>query len=390
MNSEARKESVLKLLKKIPEAGKVALFYGFLPVESPKIVKDDFNIVKDFVPEWRPLEKVAILREFGELKFQNLREPLMLFYEKPFPGSGEKKKPQRIDYELVILGSQRSVCEAILIQATRAILDNAGWKDTWVRINSVGNKESISEYERKMSAFIRKRIADFPADLRQGLKKDPFYLIKSKDQKYKEWIEVAPQSIDYLSEDSRLHFKELLEFMEIAGFSYMIDPSLMGDTQYSTEAVFEIVSDSVSGEEVLGRGLRWNRLTKLIGLKKEIGAVSISINAKAFKTQKVSAMKISKPKFYLIQFGPEAKLKSFLVLEKLRKAGVAIIHSLGKDKLMGQISSVEQSSIPYIILLGQKEALDNVVVIRKTSTRAQYIVPINELGDFLKNSKEFV
>jgi hypothetical protein len=51
--------------------------------------------------------------------------------------------------------------------------------------------------------------------------------------------------------------------------------------------------------------------------------------------------KSEKPRFYLIQFGPEAKLKSFLVLHELYRAQVPLIHSIVKDKLGSQIHIVQ-------------------------------------------------
>lgn len=389
MKTDTQKESILRLQKKADEAAKIALFYGFLPVEAPTISKEDINLVKDLNQEFEPSQKAAMLREFLELRGIAIPQPLMMFHEKPFKGSSERKKANKTECELVIIGSQRSVCEAILIQACRAIFENSGWKDLYVKVNSVGSKESVAEYERKMSGYIRKRMADFPPELRQLVKKDLYFLAKTKDEKYKEWSESAPQSVDYLSESSRIHLKEVLEFLETVGLPYVMEPSLMGDSRFSTETIFEIMGTCNGVEEVLAHGMRWNRLSRKIEMKREIPAVSVSISCKALKAQKIIPLKIVKPKFYLVQFGPEAKQKSFLVLEKLRKAGIPVSHSLAKDKLTGQISSVEQGGIPYMILMGQKEAIDNVVVIRNTSTRAQYMVPIEELGEFIKKSSDF-
>jgi hypothetical protein len=169
------KETSIKILDKTGEAGKISLFYGFLPIESPNIAKGYQDTIRDTDASMHPAEKVSILKEFSELRGNHLPQPLMLFLEKPFPGSPERKRPHRVECELVILGSQKSICECLLLQTTKAILEGAGWKDLFVKINSLGGKESVAEYERKMSAFVRKRMDDFPAELRQNLKKDLFY-----------------------------------------------------------------------------------------------------------------------------------------------------------------------------------------------------------------------
>ena len=73
------------------------------------------------------------------------------------------------------------------------------------------------------------------------------------------------------------------------------------------------------------------------------------------------------------------------VVEEVRKAGKTLSHSVAKDKLGSQIGVAENSGAKYIILLGQKEALENSVVLRHNASRAQEIIPIPELANRLKN-----
>ncbi len=370
----------LNILKKCPESGKIAMFYGFYPISPPMVRKSDLDITKNLDKEWRPSIKAALLREFyeGKTALSRLPQPLMLWMDNRATQSSAPT--HKIECSLSIVNSNKSVGEALCIQAARAILENGGYKNITVRINSVGNRESVAEFERKVASFVRKKFNEFPAELRQNLKKDPFFLAKTRDDKWKVLKENSPQSIDCLSEESRIHFKEVLEFLEMLEIPFILDSTLLGDLSYGAETVFEIISE----DEVLGRGHCYNRLSKIIEQKKEMPAVEVFLSLKTSRLQKVSPVKDIKHKFYLVQFGPEAKMKSLTVLENLRKAGVPVFHSLAKDKLTGQIISAEQMNIPYIILLGQKEAIDNCVTIRNTSTRSQTSVPIASLGEYIK------
>ena len=84
------------------------------------------------------------------------------------------------------------------------------------------------------------------------------------------------------------------------------------------------------------------------------------------------------------QSGFEAKAKSLGVIEALRKAKVPIVHSLSKDKLSIQLGMAEKSEIPFVIIIGQKEAMDGTVIVRKMSTRLQDTVKVEKLADYLK------
>ncbi len=98
----------------------------------------------------------------------------------------------------------------------------------------------------------------------------------------------------------------------------------------------------------------------------------------------------NKPKktpFYFIHIGFEAKLKSLSTLEMLRQAKTPVTYSLIKDKLTAQLISAEQCCAPYILLMGQKETLENTVLVRVTRNNCQESVPMKELVGYLKKLK---
>ncbi|MEK7669110.1 MAG: His/Gly/Thr/Pro-type tRNA ligase C-terminal domain-containing protein [Patescibacteria group bacterium] len=374
--------------KEINEAGKIARFYGFKPIISPIVEKQDFELVKNFNQDSHPAENAALLRIYFEDRMMSLPQPHMLFCERPFRGIKEKKKPLHLEASLISIGSSKSVCECLSIQTCITILNKLGYKNIEVHLNSVGDKDSMNEFQKKLMIFIKKNYNSFPTDLRQIVKKDPFAILRKKQEEWQEFQTECPKSLDFLSETSRTHFKEILEFLEILEIPYQIDHHLVSNPDISSETIFSLVDNSVANEQnqkgELAYGFRFNRLAKKLGYKKDLACSILNISAKLKKNLTKVKAKTVKPQFYLIQFGPEAKLKSFLVLEELYKAGASVIHSIAKDKLSSQIGIAENSDATYIILLGQKEALENSVVIRNTLTRAQEIVPIFNLTEKVK------
>ncbi len=369
-------------VKEITEANKIARFYGFRSIISPAIEKRDFDCVKDFNKSGYPQEKAALLRMYFEEKMMSGSQPYLFYCERPFPGSKEKKKPLRLESSIISMGSSKSVCECLSIQAGIDILHEIGHKNIEVRINSVGDKESMNEFQKKITAFVRKNFNVFPADLRQASKKDLFAILKENKCDWQTFQDECPKSIDFLSEASRLHFKEVLEFFEIMNIPYSIDHHLVGDTDIGSETIFSI--KDISEEKDLAYGFCFNRLAKKIGYKKDLACSILNISTHLKKPLKKVKARFVKPQFYLVQFSPEAKLKSFIILEELYKTGVNVLHSIAKDKLSSQINTAENSGAPYIILIGQKEALENSVVLRNTSTHAQEIIPISSLASRVK------
>jgi histidyl-tRNA synthetase len=96
---------------------------------------------------------------------------------------------------------------------------------------------------------------------------------------------------------------------------------------------------------------------------------------------------MKKPKIYFIQLGSEAKLKSLNIIEILRKAHVPIAQSLSKDSLGSQLAIAEKLGVPYALIFGVKEALEDSVIVRDMSNRSQETVKLSKLLDYLKEIK---
>ena len=94
---------------------------------------------------------------------------------------------------------------------------------------------------------------------------------------------------------------------------------------------------------------------------------------------------LPKPKFYLVQLGREAKIKTLSILEILRSHRIPVHHFLGKDRITSQLSNAENLRVPYLIIIGQKEAIDDTATVRNMVTRAQDTVSMVDLPRYLKN-----
>jgi histidyl-tRNA synthetase len=61
--------------------------------------------------------------------------------------------------------------------------------------------------------------------------------------------------------------------------------------------------------------------------------------------------------------------------------------SISKDSLSVQLALAEKMEVPYCVIFGQKEAMDNTVIVRDMKTHSQDTVKIDSLPDYLKHLK---
>jgi histidyl-tRNA synthetase len=388
----------------LDKIGEIPVYYGFTPRQSPSIKKIDLDQAKsllegDFIDDEQdakarlPLhveEKIALLRMYQDENLHALPQPVLLYFKEPFKGSIKKPSDYNRYCDLEIIGNSKSIAEATLIQTARMILKEEGYENICVEINSIGDRDSIARYTRDLTNHYKKHLNDMHAECRQLFKKDPFDLLSCQNEKCKKMNEIAPKSMNFLSEASRIHLQEVLEYMESLGIPYKINPHLIGNRKYCTETVFSITNldyDEKKKDEhkVLAIGLRYNGLSKRINLKREVQGVGISLLIpEKHSDLRKEIKKVKRPFASFVQLGFESKLLSLQVIENLRQVKIPLYLSLAKDRLGAQVSVVEKYHIPYALIMGKMEAINKSVIVRNVETHAQDLVPIDELAKHMK------
>ncbi len=398
------------------KAQEVATYYGFKPIETPMLEHEEvftgsIGEGTDIIDKemytlktkggnhlaLRPEHTAPLMRAYIEHGMQTMPQPVMFYQYGPVfrhdrPQAGRYR--QFWQFDLDSLGNDKSIVDAVVIKTAISILEEAGAENLSIDINSIGDKECRGAYIKELASYYKKNISNLAGIDRERLKTNPLRILDSKEEKTKELNENAPDSISYLCPACKKHFKEVLEYLEEMNIQYNINKNLVRGLSYYTRTVFEITEQEKTEDGTpiaLGGGGRYDYLARQIGGKKDIPAVGFSmgvdriVESKWYK--KLSPRILKKPKIYFIQLGSEAKLKSLNIIEILRKAHIPIAQSLSKDSLGSQLAIAEKLNIPYALIFGVKEALDNSVIVRNMENRSQDTVKLNKLLEYLKELK---
>lgn len=398
------------------KAQEVAVYYGFKPIETPILEHEEIfttaiGVGTDIVDKemytlrtrgrdklaLRPEHTAPLMRAYIEHGMLSRPQPVMFYQYGP---TFRHDKPQRGRYrqfwqfDLDALGSDKSIMDALVIKAGTSILEEAGAKNMTVDINSIGDEECRDEYVKELTAYYRKHINQLATIDRQRLKTNPLRILDSKEERTIAINEGAPNSLAHLCSACKKHFKEVLEFLEEMGIEYNLNKNLVRGLSYYTRTVFEIIEQEgdEEGEPLaIAAGGRYDYLAKQLGSKKDIPAVGISMGVDRIIGspwyKKLKPRVIKKPKVYFIQLGTEAKLKSLNIIEILRKARIPVAKSLSRDSLSSQLSIAQKLEIPYALIFGVKEALDDTVIVRNMENRSQKTVKLDDLPKYLKKIK---
>ncbi|MEK7068944.1 MAG: His/Gly/Thr/Pro-type tRNA ligase C-terminal domain-containing protein [Patescibacteria group bacterium] len=292
--------------------------------------------------------------------------------------------------ELHVVGTGASIAEALLIVVANSIVEEAGVGERVLSINDMGSGESSSRFVRDVANYLRKHIESISPTLRPRVAIDPLGTLIALIERGHPATPRAPQSMEYLTEDERRRFWELLEYMEVYGLPYELSPHVLGSRDFWAHTLYQISAvNPESGLRIpIAFGGRYDPLAARFAASPTSAAViSITCEMHGRPSTKPEATEI--PSLYFAHLGQEAKRKSLPVFEKLRTAGIRIRHGLCFDRMGEQMSAARDLATPYILIMGHKEAMEGTIIVRETATNSQEIVSIPDLTNYLKRKKPF-
>jgi len=359
-------------------AAKIAGAYGFSQIENIYITQKDKDSANTIAREYDSLpnrdgeEKISLLRFYDEERMDKLSWPTAVFREEYSSRGG-------LIFHMDIIGCGKSIAEAIVIKTACEILKEYGEQQFCLRVNSHGDRESFNRFVRELRNFYSKKKTWLHQSCLNESREDFFAPIYCAHKECSEACEEVPTPVCFLSEPARLHFKEVIEHIESMRIPYLLSERFFGPAGIASHTVFDIKDNKGT---LLAKGFRYNHLSRRIGFRREIPALGATISLK--NIQKTKDNTSSQPKIYLIQLGNEAKRISLNLLEEFRKMDIFVAHNLAYDKLSEQIERAESLQIPYLVIVGQKEALDGTVLIRDREKSFQETLPAATVPMYLK------
>lgn len=340
----------------------------------------------------RPEGTAPTARAYIENGMQVRPHPIKLYYVEPMfrhdqPQQGRYRQFHQLGVET--LGDSSEAVDAELLFLAHKILESIGLHNYNVHINSIGDQNCRPAYIRALKDYYKTKAKKICAQCRVRTKENILRVLDCKEEICREVIKDAPQMMDFLDEECRLHFKHVLEFLDEAKIPYILNPHLVRGLDYYTRTVFEFVPDenATSQSSVLSGG-RYDKLVETIGGPKTPAAgwaMGIERLILALKEKNVNVPEIGiKPKVFLAQLGDVAKRRSLLLFEEVRKAGIEIKSSLGRDSIKGQLRIANKLGVKFALIFGQKEAIDSTVILREMDTGVQENIPLEKIVDELK------
>jgi len=347
----------------------------------------------------RPEGTAGVVRAYLEHGMINRTQPVKLFYLGPFfrydrPQAGRYRQFNQFGFE--VLGDNHPVVDTQILMLSYNFYKEMDLPVS-LQVNSVGCPECREDYQKVVVDYYKPRKNTLCEDCKRRLSKSPLRLFDCKEADCQLLMQEAPQIVDYLCEECNSHFVKVLEHLDGLEIPYVLNSRLVRGLDYYYGTAFEIWIEGNNEENkpgarsALGGGGRYDYLAEMLGGQPTpaigyAGGIERLIIELKNRDNKVDKEPV--PDVFVAQLGDLARKKSLKLFEDLRQAGFKVTESFSKDGLKPQMELANKRGVKFTVILGQKEIMDNTILIRDMESGIQETVDFNKIADELKKRLE--
>jgi histidyl-tRNA synthetase len=296
---------------------------------------------------------------------------------------GRYRQHQQLGIE--VFGSEDAAVDAEVIQLAMEFYRNVGITDQELRINSVGTPASRAIFLDSLRAFALPNLSEFSAEGQHRFEANALRMLDTKDPKDLELLEGCPRLLDYLDNESRIHFDKLQHYLTEAGIDFIVDHRLVRGFDYYTRTAFEIVGKNLGAQSALGGGGRYDGLVAECGGPQTPGigfGLGMERCMLVLNTLGVDLpVDDERPLAFVVTLGDDEKVRPAAVrlLAQLRAAGIAADMDYRYRKFGQQARTADDLGARYLLILGDGELERGVVGLRDQATKEQRDVAVGEI-----------
>ncbi len=335
----------------------------------------------------KPEGTAGVVRAYLENGLFNEVKPAKFFYFTPCfryekPQAGRLRQHHQFGFEM--FGVDGALGEVEIINVLLKFFERLGIKETNLHINSIGDVQSRKLYNEALLDYLNKNKDKLCDTCLDRMKRNPMRVLDCKNKSCRSLEADAPHTIDYLVDEDKEHFENLLKYLDELGIKYTVDSSVVRGLDYYTKTVFEFTDRD---RFTICGGGRYDRLINEIDGKAEISACGFGIGIErimlALDKEGVSLVDDLVPDIYLGFIGEGAKMPSYKVVQKLREAGIRCEYNLADKNIKPQMKFANKIGAKYLALIGESELESGLLQVKDMETGENEEVKIENLKKYI-------
>ena len=336
----------------------------------------------------RPEGTAGVMRSVIEHGLDRGQLPVKVWYSGQFfraerPQAGRYRQFYQVGIEAI--GLNDPAIDAEVIAIADAGFKAIGLSKYRLEITSLGDAQSRAAHRVDLLKFIATLDLDEATAARAAI--NPLRLFDDKREEMKKAMQDAPLLINYLSEQSREHFDQVIKYLDALGIAYTLNPRMVRGLDYYTGTTFEFVHELLGAQSGIGGGGRYDGLMEQLGGQSLSGigfGLGVDRALLAAEAEGVIGSDAFVSDLFIIPLGEGAKLQALTIASSLRLKGKVVEIAFGDRALKGAMKGADKSGATYVIVLGESEISTGSVELKEMKTGASTSVKIDSLFEALE------
>jgi len=370
-----------------PTFEKTELFKRSIGEETDVVSKEMYSFNKDEFT-LKPEMTAPVIRSYVENSLNNESPVQKLYYianmyRHERPQAGRFREFSQFGVEAI--GSNDYLIDAELISLGAFMLNEFGIHNVKIKINTIGTIEEREKYLESLKDYLKNHYEKLSSDSKNRFENNPLRILDSKDKNDIEVLTNAPLLYDYLNEDTKSHFLNVLDALISLGINYEIDYKLVRGFDYYTSTTFEVVSDDLGSQNAIFGGGRYDKLveqlggnqTPAIGFACGLERLSMILDKNNYEYPKEENVKL-----FIVTIGAASREFALKILFELRKKNIKSETDYLNRSVKAQMKEANKINAKYVIVIGDDELTNQKAKLKNMSDGIEKEIELNQISDF--------
>ena len=347
----------------------------------------DFHDKGDRHITLRPEGTAPVVRSYVENKLfaPEVQKPVKVYYIGSMfryerPQAGRLREFHQLGVEC--FGSKNPATDVETIAMAYQLFNTLGIKDVTLHLNSLGNTESRLAYRQALIDYLTPMRESLSKDSQRRLDENPLRVLDSKEKEDKVAVKNAPSILDYLDEESQVHFDEVRTMLDSLNIPYVIDTNMVRGLDYYNHTIFEFITTIDKSELTICAGGRYDSLVEYFGGPETAGfgfGLGLERLLLVLDKQGIELPVEGSLDVYIAVLGSGANGKALELVQAIRYQGFKAERDYLGRKIKAQFKSADTFRAKTVITLGESEVESGQVNVKNNATREEVTVSFEEL-----------
>lgn len=343
----------------------------------------------------RPEGTAGVVRAYIENKlYVEEAMPLKLYYSGLVfryerPQAGRYRQINQFGFEC--LGARSPHIDAEIIYQSIFAAKKLGIENVKVKINSVGDVTSRNCYREALVNYFTPHLDHLCEDCKRRIQQNSLRILDCKVDGDSQIVQNAPKLKDFLNEESKEYFKEVIEILDSMMITYEIDDNLVRGLDYYCDTVFELDALTKDGKDygAIGAGGRYDTLVENLGGPQTPSAgMAFGVERLILLLDDYGIFDDYQNRRCLVYVMPLSKKiigDAQAITQILRNHEIPAEMDFYGKNIKTQFKNSEKLGALYNILIGEQELDEGKVIVKNNVTQNQELVDVYEIGECMRN-----